>query len=217
MSELFNTLRIDELRDFTSNDPTDLQGDSILKVGEKYGEKMRQIPRLLPSIFDFRPLETPLGVSTELRGERWSLVRGSRYSFGQRLILQLLPFVSGFDPAREARQGYRSTFGRREAKSRGGTGGRHARATGTEDPKVVHVSFEGCLNVPARFDENSALLDAERIVNLAKKHMGPKSAVLFRSLAEGKGKTQKDAARAARVTDRTARNHLAKMRRLLTE
>lgn len=215
MSELFRVLRIDRLIDFTSNDPADLQSDAVVYIEQEYNEQMRELASLLPPNFEVLPLENSLGVAAELRGERWEFLRTARRGLVQRIILRLFPLVSGFDPAQRARDGYSRTFVQREAKKHGGTGGRHARAAGTVDPKAVNVSFDECLNIPAASDLNSLGVDAERIMRIAKKRLGAKAVVLFKALAEGKA--QKDAAKAAGITDRTARNYLTKMRRLLTQ
>jgi hypothetical protein len=209
---LLSTLKLDSLPDYASNDPGDLQGDAILKVEEKYNEQMREAARLLPSV-EVPPLENSQGVPAVPHGERWEFLRAWRPVLVLQLISQVQPLAGGFNPAQQARDGYRGAFERREAKVRGGTGGRHAKAAGTQQARAEEVPFEDNLHsvsTESAEDIVASRAEAERHLRRAEKLWGAKRRRFFEEIAAGAGVTE--AAEAVGISRQTGDSYLRKLR-----
>jgi hypothetical protein len=142
MAALLKALEVDRVIDRRDSDPGDLQQTAVLGAGEQYGREIKEIAALMPTDLELKPIETSL-ISTELRSERWEFWRAARWRLVQGMLMQLLPLVTPrFKRIRAAgRDAYRGEFERHAAKKRGGTGGRHAKAHGTEEEAVGHVQY----------------------------------------------------------------------------
>jgi len=225
LDDLVKGLGVERLTDYADSDPRDLQQTALLSAGEQYNREMKEIEAMMPLDFELIPIGTSR-ISTELRGERWDFWRAARWRFVQGMIIQLLPLVTArFGRIRAAsREAYRSEFEHRAAKKRGGRGGRHAKAAGTEQEAVKRrslsdVAEESIALAPTTGAEKSPYEIAEereaaqKIIETARAKLGRKAANYFRQLVAEE--SQKDAAKAANVSDRMARKYEARVRALL--
>jgi hypothetical protein len=207
LSALYKALRIGPPPGVTSNDQdlADLQAEDLLYVEKKFHEQIERAVPLLPG---------NLSLISELRGERWEFWKTERIQYATWFILHLAPLISGLSPAREANHSYRNTRDLREAKKRGGTGGRYARATGTEVPWAVQVQVDPDntpdtpLIAPGPAAEVRA--DAAQEMDESRKRWGASGVIMCRALAQGA--TYPEAAAEAGISESTLRRRLETLR-----
>jgi hypothetical protein len=208
-------LQIDKLADYVLTDPADLQGDAVLNVEEKFKQYKNQAAIELPERIFFTPLKTSSGVIAELQGDRWEFWKAERNRMMMDYLLQIMPLASGFNPVKVARDGYRATLSQRDAKRRGGTGGRHARARGTDTAPVVEIEAETApLTAPGSTveEQTDARIMAASCLRQAGKRWGLDGDKFLRALAEGS--TIEKAAAEAGISLRTANRWLRTLRDL---
>jgi hypothetical protein len=204
LSALYKALRIGPPPGVRLNeqDLADLQARELLRIEEKLHEQIERAVALLPG---------QLSLISELRGERWEFWQTERIQYATWFILHLAPLVSGVSPAREANHSYRNTRDLREAKKRGGTGGRQARATGTEVPWAVEVEVDSDdtpLIAPGPAAEVGA--EAEQMMRKARKRWGTSGEKMIRALTGGA--TYEETAAEAGISESTLRRRLEALR-----
>jgi len=220
LDALLKAIEVDRLLDYANSDPRDLQQEAQLGAGQEYGRQVRKIAGLIPPDFELLPIETSL-VSTELRGERWEFWRATRRGWVQMLVARLLPLVTArFSRIKAAgRNAYREKFERGAAKKRGGKGGRHAKATGTEQERATHVSLnvaalENLLRSGAPQVEDQIALRQQigSYYRIMERSHGKQGRRLMEALE--KGANHEEAARQAGISSDTAKRWLKKLPRL---
>ena len=219
---LLKGLAIDRLDDSASPDSRDLQSEALAMAASKYHAQMKQLAQLLPPDLDFAPLEASVGVPAQPRGERWTTLDRARGPYMRGFILQLSPLVSGFDPAQAARQGVRTTFERRAAKKRGGTGGRHARLQGTvqerssecsldETPESLFLTLDGAAPEHRTAEDQAVARETHRkALESVQRRFGAKVRRFVEALDDGMSVSK--AAEAAGVSRQMGHRYLRKLR-----
>ena len=211
--EVLKAFRIEKLYDYRNPaDPSDLQQETLKGAFKQYRKERAEIATMMPSATDWPPLP----FSTELQGERWEFWRRWRWPHVQGWLIQALPLLtSRFERLQEAaRQERRAVWERRDAKKRGGTGGRHAKLHGTDQERASECNFdEGsesdflCSTGASQYrttEDRIAEREAyEQMMEASKKFAG------FHRFCEarGEGKDFDEAVRVANITRQTGHNY----------
>jgi hypothetical protein len=231
LAALLKALEVDSLNDYRDWDPRDLQQMAILGAGERYGREMKEIAAIMPTDLEL----SPIGTSSDLRGERWDFWRAAGRRLVQGMLIQLLPLVTPrFEHIRAAgRDAYRGEFERRTAKKRGGTGGRHAKAAGTEQEKAEELEYcdddrdriidlETGAKREGRSPEDDALEDernlnteaqAKRAERMAQKRWGARGRAFIEALK--RNATVAEASEVAGVSRQMGHKYLSKLKSAL--
>jgi hypothetical protein len=208
-------LRIDSLEDYRfPDDSADLRQDATLGAVEKLDEIWQQGWNGTVEATKV-PTEAPRMFSPTLESSRWN--RAEIYRMAAVWLGSGLAAIFAGDPRalpQATRDRYREIFEQRDAQKRGGTGGRHAKAAEGQKRPII-VSFDDLRESEqpsAPVDPQSGL--AERIVAVAREHLGSKAARYFEEIA--RGATQQAAAGVAGISDRMGRKYQRQMRKLLS-
>jgi len=164
----------------------DLRHEALLHAGEVYHDHLRRLASILSVNFPLTPLQNSLGVAAELRGERWQWLRDSQNRSTRKILLLLLPLVSGFNPTQHARDGCRHIFAQRKAKKRS-SGRRPAQIESTEITDATEIHSDSAL--PSAYqssleDQANARLEAQRLIREARKRWSARGEQLLTALAQ---------------------------------
>jgi hypothetical protein len=218
MDLLEKGLEIDRLVDYAAPEERDLKNDAVVSAVKKFNQIWQRGWERAESLVAEGWFDAPPQTAAPiLDSRRWN--RAALYNLAANWVVSGLAPIFLEDPCalpEAARQSYRDSLQKRDAKQRGGTGGRHARAAGTARPKSVTLPFDDL----AERELSSGTADiksdsADEIIEIARAELGPKAALYFEELA--RGATPKAAAARVGISTGMGRRNLRRMRRLLSE
>jgi hypothetical protein len=213
---LYGALEIDRLEDYRSPDESpDLKQLATASAVEKFNDVwQRGWEEIVKEFKNLPVVEAPRMFAPTLDPRRWKRANIYRMAFVW-LGSGLAPIFAGDPDAlpQAARDSYRNVLEQRDAKKRGGTGGRHEKA----QERPVTVDFDDLRESELSSGPTGPQCGpAERIIAVAVEHLGPKAARYFKELGRP-DVTQKAAAKAAGISDGMARRYQRQMRRFLRD
>jgi hypothetical protein len=222
--ELLGAMKLENLTDYRyPDDSLDLQQEGLQGAFKRYLKEKDAVAAALPSVAAWPPPPTTSLLAVQLPGERWAFWRNLRQQLVRDFPIRVLPLIGPQFPQlpEAARQGWRREVEQRDAKMRGGTGGRHAKLQGTEQEPVVREEFNeatgssfkpessfatstGAIQHRTTEDRATERETYEQLME-AGKHLGGFERFCA---ARSEGKNIEEAAEAADISPRTAQNYL---------
>jgi hypothetical protein len=188
---------------------SDLLATANEGMWREYTQRKESIADLVPSRVELSPLP---GLHVVPNRWNWPLFHAENIRNDIASYEPIFSDESDLQFRNAARQSIRDKFEQDDAKKRGGTGGRHVEATGRAEEAIFEdIPVE---ELPSERADPASRVNAAQIVAAAGKHLGSNAERYFEVVARP-GSTQKDAAKAASISDSMARRYQREMRKLL--